>query len=233
MKKISCLAFGPHPDDVELFCGGTLLKLKKECHTTAIVDLTRGELSTNGDIQTRQKESEEAMRILNLDTRINLELPDGNIIDNRDNQIKIIEIVRLLRPKICLIPFKEDRHPDHEDASQLLSRAVFMAGLRKIETGQEAYRPDTLLYYMLHRSFTPSFVVDISDEMEDKLTAIRAYRSQFSSEGLTETYINNPRFLESIKTKAAYLGQLIGVRYGEGYYYKGVFKINNIIDFFA
>jgi bacillithiol biosynthesis deacetylase BshB1 len=235
LKNIDCLAFGPHPDDIELFCGGILIKLKKEGYSTAVVDLTRGELSTNGDVDTRLKEAEKAKEILGLDIRLNLGMKDGSLENSQNNRKKIIKTVRSLRPKICLIPYWEDRHPDHEFASRLLKQALFDTGLKKIDTGQEAFRPKSVIYYILHKRIEPTFVIDISDHMEQKLDSIKVYVSQFSSaaEKGSPTYINNPEFLKSIITRAEFLGQQIGVSYAEGFYYPGVMKIDNLITYFS
>ena len=235
MKQTDCLAFGPHPDDIELFCGGLLVKIKKQGYTTGVVDLTRGELSTNGSVETRQAEADEASRILGLDLRQNLGLADGYLESTPTNRRSVIEVIRSLRPQICLIPYWEDRHPDHQAAARLLERAIFDAGLIKIKTGEEAYRPEIILYYMLHQFFTPSFIVDISEEMEYKMAAIRAYVSQFSecSKEAQSTYINNVNFLDTIQTRAEFFGQQIRSKFGEGFYYKGMLKINNILQFFS
>jgi bacillithiol biosynthesis deacetylase BshB1 len=235
LKQIDCLAFGPHPDDVELFCGGVLIKLKGAGYTTAVADLTAGELSSNGDVETRLAEAEAAKRILNLDIRLNLGLSDGELFNTWDNRLRIVDTIRDLKPRICLVPFWQDRHPDHESASILLKRAIFDAGLKKIETKLEAYRPTTVLYYFLHQYSDPTFIVDISDQMDQKLKAINVYVSQFSAkaEGTTETYINKPDFKKTIVNRAEFFGQQIGVTYGEGFYYPQMLKIDNIIDFFT
>jgi len=235
LSKIDCLAFAPHPDDVELFCGGTLLKMKKQGYRTGIVDLTRGELSTNGTVQSRQQEAEQAGRILQLDFRKNLGLPDGNLSDSEKNRKKIIRVIRALRPIICLLPYWEDRHPDHRDASLLVQKAVFAAGLKKIETGQKAYRPKNVFYYMLHYSFNPSFVVDISTEMDQKRMAIECYASQFRRKEKKgdETYINREDFLTSLETRAAYWGQQAGTGQSEAFFYRGVIKIDNLLALFS
>jgi len=233
--SIDCLAFGPHPDDVELFCGGVLIKLKKQGYSTAIVDLSRGELSTNGDVETRLIEAGNAKDILNLDIRLNLGMKDGALESSRENRQEVIKTVRSLRPKICLVPYWVDRHPDHEFASELIKRAIFDSGLKKNDTGQEAYRPKTTIYYLLHNFIIPTFAVDISNEMDQKLEAIKAYVSQFSSiakDGIT-THINKPEFLSSIITRSEFLGQQIGVKYAEGFYYPGLMKVDNILKFFS
>ena len=235
MNNIDCLAFGPHPDDVELFCGGVLIKLKKQGYSTAIVDLTKGELSTNGDVDTRLDEAGKSKDILNLDIRLNLGLKDGALDISRENRQEVIKTIRSLRPKICLVPYWEDRHPDHEFASVLIKRAIFDAGLKKIDTGQEVYKPKIIIYYLLHNFIIPTFAVDISNEMDQKLEAIKAYVSQFSSiakDGIS-THINRPEFLSSIITRSEFLGQQIGVKYAEGFYYPGLMKIDNILNFFS
>jgi LmbE family N-acetylglucosaminyl deacetylase len=133
------------------------------------------------------------------------------------------------------VPYWEDRHPDHEFASVLIKRAIFDAGLKKIDTGQEVYKPKIIIYYLLHKFIIPTFAVDISNEMDQKLEAIKAYVSQFSSiakDGIS-THINRPEFLSSIITRSEFLGQQIGVKYAEGFYYPGLMKIDNILNFFS
>jgi bacillithiol biosynthesis deacetylase BshB1 len=235
LSHIDCLAFGPHPDDIELFCSGVLLKLKEQGFATAVVDLSGGELSSNGDVNTRLAESEQAKKILNLDIRLNLGLPDGSLVSSWENRREIIKTIRSFKPKICLIPYWQDRHPDHETSSLLLKRSLFDAGLRMIDTGQESFRPKTTLFYMLHNYFDPTFVVDISEQMDQKLESIKAYGSQFSSDTneSTPTYINKPDFLQSVITRAEFLGQKIGVKFAEGFYYREMIKIDNIINFFS
>jgi bacillithiol biosynthesis deacetylase BshB1 len=226
---VTCLAFGAHPDDVELFCAGILIKLKNLSLKTAIADLTRAELSTNGDLKTRKQESEEAAKILNVDHRYNLEFPDGQIDNTFENRLKIISLIRKLKPRFCVIPYWQDRHPDHVATSHIVREALFYAGLSKIETGQEAFRPELLLYYMLHTTFKPTFILDISNEFEIKKRAINAYRSQFihKANRSRESFINKPEFLDMIETRAKYFGYQANCRYGEPYYYERILKISN------
>jgi bacillithiol biosynthesis deacetylase BshB1 len=232
---IDCLAFSPHPDDAELFCSGLLLKFKSAGKRTAVVDLTLGELSTNGNPELRAREADTASEILELDHRRNLNLEDGNLLNTTDNRYKIIEVLRDLRPKICLLPYWIDRHPDHEASARMVNDALFYSGLQKIETGTEPHRPEQALHYMMHTPFIPGFVVDISEVFEKKMEAIRAYKSQFLQQAGTthKTYINEGEFLESIELRARYYGQQIGCRYGEPYLTKEVLKVNNILQFFA
>ena len=232
---IDCLAFSPHPDDAELFCGGFLLKTKAAGKRTAVVDLTRGALSTNGDVKLRAREAKKASGILELNARRNLDLDDGNITNTVEARFKIISIIREFRPSVCLVPYWQDRHPDHESSSMLVRQALFYSGLPKIETGTNAHRPDKILFYMLHMPFQPSLVVDISGVFEQKMKAIRSYKSQFyqRTEGTSSTYINQGDFLESIEIRARYFGQLAGCRYGEPFYIRELLKVDNILQFFA
>lgn len=235
MGKVDCLSFGAHPDDVELFCSGLLLKLKAQGYKTGAIDLTQGELSTNGDVVSRQKETKKATAILQLDYRYNAGIEDGNIENSSKNRMDIIRIIRNIRPYLCLIPYWEDRHPDHRAASLILRDSIFYSGLKKIITDQKEYRPNTILYYMLHKTFIPTFIVDITEEMKTKMTAIRAYKSQFelSSDSDETTFINRPDFLESITTRDQFYGQKIGCKYGEPYFFDGSLKIDNIMQIFT
>ncbi len=232
---IDCIAFSPHPDDAELFCSGFLLKYNIAGKRTAIVDLTRGELSTNGNPEIRSREAEQAGKILGLTDRRNLNLGDGNLMNTLENRRKIISVIRDLKPVVCLIPYWIDRHPDHEAASRVIRDALFYAGLQKIDTGQEAFRPDINLFYMLHTSFEPSFVVDISEVFDQKMQAINSFESQFSArlKGAKQTFINKEEFLESIEIRARFYGQRVGCRYGEPYYSQELLKLDNILQFFA
>ncbi len=235
MNKIKCMAFGSHPDDVELFCSGLLIKLKKQGFTTGVVDLTRGELSSNGTVESRVAESDQACRILELDIRKNLGLRDGNIENNLDNRLEVIKIIREFQPEIVLLPYWYDRHPDHVSASKLISDSCFYSGLKKIETSHEIFRPNAILYYMLHSSFNPSFVVDITNEMDTKINAIKAYKTQFKNVNMNgvNTYINRPEFLESLKNRAGFYGNEIKTKFGEPYFCKSMLKINNIVEVFT
>ncbi len=234
MTFLDILAISPHPDDAELFCGGLLARAKREGYSTGILDLSAGELSTLGDAEQRKQESQQASAVLKLDWRGNLGLPEGNLVNTTEHRMGVIKIIRKWRPKMCLLPYHQDRHPDHEAAALLAKVAIYQAGLKKIIDGQEFYRPKIVLSYMLHRIFTPSFVVDISADMETKMAAIHAYRSQFfKTEQKEITYINRPEFLESIITRARFYGQQVNSEYGEPYYFDGALKIDNVMDFFT
>ncbi len=223
---LDMLAFSPHPDDAELYCAGTLLLRRREGHRVGITDLTRGELSTRGTAESRAAETAEATRILGLDHRGNLGMPDGDVANTPENRLAIVREIRRWRPRTVLLPWHIDRHPDHEHASVLVREALFASGLRRVEsfddsgTRQEEYRPARAYYYMLSEDFTPGFIVDISDVFDTKLAAIHAYRTQFhtgtSADG-PQTYISTPEFLESLIGRSMRLGFHVGGKYGEGF----------------
>lgn len=233
--QIDVLAFGAHPDDIELACSGLLLKLKSQGNKIGVIDLTRGELGTRGTAEIRAKEASSAAKILDLDVRENAGLNDGNIRIDKQGRMVIIKYIRKYHPKIILCPYWDDRHPDHMNASKLVSDSFFYSGLSRIKTELNAYRPESLIYYFQHEVAKPSFIVDISNEFETKLKAIRAYSSQFYEENSTEpeTFISRPEFLESVMNKAKYFGFQIGVEYGEPFLVKSAIKINNIMEIFT
>lgn len=233
--QLDVLAFAAHPDDVELFCGGTIARFCRQGKKCGIVDLTLGELSTRGTVATRKKEADKAAGVLGLSARENLEIPDGRIGLNEPNRLKVIEVLRRYRPQLILVPYHEDRHPDHRDASQLVSRAAFYSGLVRIETEFEAFRPDQIIYYYHHKVDKPTLVYDISDSFNTKLQAVECYRSQFFDPASQEpaTFISSKLFLESIEARARYFGFQIGVKYGEPFFADLPIKIHNFKHFFA
>lgn len=219
--KLDIIAFGAHPDDVELSCSGTILhhiSLKKK---VGIIDLTRGELGTRGTPELRKKEAEKAAKILGVSVRENMNFRDGFFMNDQKHQIEIIKIIRKYRPEIVLINAPADRHPDHGRGSQLVADACYYAGLRKISTGknQKAWRPKAVYHYIQERYHKPDFVIDITSHMEKKLEAISAFASQFYSPASKEpeTPLSSPFFLESIKARNSEYGKLVNVRYGEGF----------------
>ena len=232
--KLDILAFGAHPDDVELSCAGTLLVEKKNGKKVGVVDLTQGELGTRGTAEIRRKEAAAAAAILQLDVRENLKLPDGFFKNDEVNQRRIIQAIRKFQPEIVLCNAPEDRHPDHGRSAQLMEDAVFLSGLRKIETIQDGkiqdvWRPSYVFNYIQDNYMHPNFLIDISDVMEQKLASIRAYGTQFDSPNLNEpqTYISTPDFLESIIYRAKMYGKMIGVKYAEGYISRKIIGFNN------
>ncbi len=233
-SKIDVLAFSPHPDDAEMGCGGLLLKLKDKGYSTGIVDLSRAELSTNGDPETRRKETAKASKILGLDVRENLGLEDGNIKNDFDSRLKVINAVRKYMPRLTLIPFKFDRHPDHENAYKLLKDAIFISGLKKFKTEFGHHRPYVIMSYMLHYEFRPSFIVDISRYYKKKLEAVAAYKSQFytgTGRKMT-TYIASKYFFDVINSRHKCLGLKVRSEYGEPYHIEFDIKVEDPLELF-
>lgn len=236
--SLDALAFGAHPDDVELTCGGTLCKLSSIGYSTGVVSLSRGELGTRGNRSLREQEFEAAATLLNTASHLLLDLPDGNISNSEEQRVAVIEVIRRFKPGIVFAPYWEDRHPDHARASELVRDASFLAGLTRIETGQEAHRPYKVIYYASRYEFTPSFIVDVSPFHEQKLSAIRAYGSQFHNpsakgEAMDETNISRPEFLEAIVTRARQYGSYIGVEYGEPFLVREPMRLADPVAFFG
>jgi bacillithiol biosynthesis deacetylase BshB1 len=227
------VAFAAHQDDLELACGGTLIKMVEKGYTVGIVDLTKGEMGTRGTAEQRVTEAQQAAKIMGIEHRENLGLPDACIEVTRKNQLEIVKVIRRLRPRIVLLPYWEDRHPDHAKAGSLVYEGAFFAGLGKLDTDQERYRPNRYIYYMCHYSFTPSFVVDITDHIEKKWKAIQAYRSQFfNPEGFQsavepETILSGEDFSHRIMTRYRYYGSLIGSDYGEPFLMRETVEIDD------
>jgi len=223
--KLDVLVFASHPDDAELTMGGTIAKFTHNNLKVGIIDLTRGELSTRGNIQTRQKEAKKAAAILKIVVRENLHIPDGGIIRNKANLVKLVKIIRQYEPKFVFAPYFNDRHPDHIDTSTLVKEAVFSSGLIKIITRhknirQIACRPKKIFYYMQTYTFDPTFIVDISGYHEIKMEAIKAYSTQFddSKNKEPQTFISRPEFINYIESRALFYGFQIGKQYGEPFY---------------
>lgn len=214
--EVDVLAFGPHPDDVEFGCGGLLKKVSKLGHSTAVVDMSLAELSTNGTVELRLKEAENARKILGVKYRENLKLPNNFFSNSKEVQDKLIRTIRKYRPKLVLLPYYFDRHPDHENGSNLIRNALFTSGLVKYETQQNKHRPTHVLFYMLWNEFKPSLIVDITQEWSEKLKAILAYKSQFNPKiGRAKTIDNEKRTLKFIEARARVYGFSINKDYGE------------------
>jgi len=232
---VDLLAFGPHPDDVEICCAGTLLKVQAAGARVGIVDLTAGELGTRGSREIRAAECAEATRRLGLDHRSCLDLGDGRLRESADNERAVVRALRELRPALVLAPWGVDDHPDHEHAARIVRNACFLSGMAKYDTEQEAHRPRTILFYPGRREFTPSFVVDVGAFWEARLHAARAYRSQFHDPDSREpeTAISSPDFWHFIEARAMYYGQLIGARHGEAFWYEGALEVGDPLSHFA
>jgi bacillithiol biosynthesis deacetylase BshB1 len=232
--RLDLLAFGAHPDDIELFAGGTLAKMAALGYAAGVVDMSRGELGSRGTPAIRAKEAKKAARILGLKVRENLGLPDGDIRVTAAARMKVIRVLRKYRPSLVLVHHWEDKHPDHVNTSRLVTEAAHHAGLAKIKTGQERFRPVAVLYFKLPAGTFPSLVVDISDYAEQRLAAIQAYGSQLFNPSSQEpaTYLSQPDFLARVAAVHTYFGALIGRAMGEGFFVKGTLEVPDLVDFF-
>jgi len=222
--KLDILAIGAHPDDVELGCGATLAKEISLGKKVGILDLTRGELGTRGSAEIRDEESKIAAEILGVEIRENLAFADGFFVNDKEHQLKIIEIIRKYKPTIVLCNAVDDRHIDHPKGSKLVSDACFLSGLVKIETKvdrvtQEKWRPKQVYHYIQWKNLEPDFVVDVTGFIEKKVEAVLAYKTQFYNPNSKElsSPISSKNFLDSIHYRAQDLGRLIGTDYAEGF----------------
>lgn len=239
--NVDILAFGVHPDDVELGCAGTILAAIAEGKKVGIIDLTQGELGTRGTAETRKIEAANAADVLGVTVRENLKMADGFFANDEAHQRKIIEVIRKYKPQIILCNAPEDRHPDHGRSSKLVSDAAFLSGLRKIETRdsdgnlQEQYRPAYVFHYIQDRFIQPDFAIDITAFHDKKLASILCYTTQFHNDSLSEpqTYISSPQFLETVKARAMMLGKRIGVMYAEGFISEKLLGVKNLDSFIA
>ncbi|MBO9153919.1 bacillithiol biosynthesis deacetylase BshB1 [Chitinophaga sp. GCM10012297] len=237
--KLDILAIAAHPDDVELSCAGTLMVHAKQGLKTGIIDLTRGELGTRGTPEGRILEAQEACKVMGVDVRENLGLADGFFQNTREDQLKVVAAIRKFRPEIVLANAVDDRHPDHGRAAQLIRDSAFLAGLRKIETfdgngqPQQAWRPKQVYHFIQDRYSQPDFVVDISGVIEQKLAAIKCFKTQFLAEKDHEpqTYISSPEFFDSVVYRAKMLGKMVGVAYAEGYTSAKMLGVKSLMDF--
>jgi hypothetical protein len=235
--KLDILAFGAHPDDVELGCSGTIAKEISLGKKVGIIDLTRGELGTRGSVAIRNAESKKATQILGVAVRENLDMRDGFFINDEAHQLKIIEMIRKYQPEIVLCNAIQDRHIDHGKGSKLVSDACFLSGLRKIETtlngeSQQAWRPKVVYHYIQWENIQPDFVVDISGFIDVKMESILAYSSQFYDPNSKEpeSPISSKNFLDSVKYRAQDLGRIIGVAHGEGFTVERYLAVNSLSD---
>ena len=236
--KLDILAFGAHPDDVELGCAGTLAKEISLGKTVGIIDLTQGELGTRGSAELRRQEAQEAARLLEGKVRENLCFADGFFVNDKEHQIEVIKKIRKYRPEIVICNPFDDRHIDHGKGGKLVSDACFLSGLRRIETTdedgspQQAWRPKVVYHYIQWKDLRPDFVVDITGFLGKKLEAVLAYRSQFLDEDTKEpqTLINSQNFRDSITYRAQDLGRLINKEYAEGFNVERYIAVKNLSD---
>jgi len=236
--KLDILAFGAHPDDVELAASGTILKQIEFGKKVGVVDLTLGELGTRGSASIRLIEAKNAAQILKLEVRENLQLPDGFFEINEESLLKVVHQIRKYKPEIVLCNATSDRHPDHGRGGDLVSRACFLSGLVKVGTQkengelQEPWRPKVVYRYVQDNWITPDFVVDITNHYELKMKSILAYKTQFfnAQETGPVTPISSPDFLEYIQGRASNFGRIIKVRYGEGFTVERSIGVHDLFD---
>ena len=236
-NKLHILAIAAHPDDIELGCGGTLIKHVKAGQAVGIVDLTEGEMGTRGSVEQRYKEAANAARVMGITVRENAQMADGFFKNDEAHQRKLITYIRHYQPEIVIANALEDRHPDHGRGGRLIADACFLAGLRKIETErdgkpQEPWRPKRVYHMIQDRPLTPMFIIDISDDFEQKMEAIRCYTSQFYNANSTEpqTYISTGQFLDDIAYRDALNGRRIGTRHGEGFISENMPGLSSLDD---
>jgi len=236
--NLEALAFGAHADDVELGCGGTLIKLAALGHKTGVIVLTQGEMASRGSVETRAQEFTKSAEIMGLAAHQMLDIPDGRVEVTWENKLKIIKALRSYKPGIVFAPYWVDPHPDHEQTSHLVRAAAYLAGLKKLETEQPPFRPNKVIFYPTRHEFPPSFIVDISNSHEQKMKAVMAYRSQFGAQDAAAsenegTLIGRPEFLGSIETRDKRSGAQIGVKYGEPFFVREAIQVQDPVEFFG
>lgn len=218
IEKVDILAFGAHPDDVEIGAGGFLAKEAALGYKIGIVDLTRGEMGTRGTPEVRAEEANKAAAILGASWRVNLELPDGMVTADQDSVMKAARLIRAARPSILVAPYWDDRHPDHVNASKIVAEAHFKAGLKKLEPELNAFRPNIIMYYFLNRMDTYSFIIDVSEHYTKKQEAVGAHYSQFGNAGLKPLAVLGIKVpLQFIESRDRLWGAQIGTGHGEAF----------------
>jgi len=233
--KLDILAFGAHPDDVELGCGATIAKEISLGKKVGVVDLTRGELGTRGSAGLRDQEASNAAKILGVSVRENLRFADGFFVNDKEHQLEIIKMIRKYQPEIVLCNAIDDRHIDHSKGSKLVSDACFLSGLKKIETAiegeqQDQWRPNQVYHYIQWKNIEPDFVVDVTGFVDKKIASVLAYSSQFYDPNSKEpeTPITSKNFIDSINYRAKDLGRLIGVECAEGFTTERYVAVENL-----
>lgn len=235
--KLDILAFGAHPDDVELGCGGTLAKHIALGKKVGIVDLTRGELGTRGTVAIREEEAKASAGILGVAIRENLDLKDGLFVNDESHQMALVKVIRKYQPELVLANAIHDRHPDHAKGAELAFHSCFLSGLPKIETVQDgkpqpAWRPKVIYHYIQSQWINPDVIIDVSDHWEKKMLAVKSFKSQFHDPNSKEpeTYISSQGFMKMVEARGVELGHAIGVHYGEGFTTRRTIGVNSLWD---
>jgi len=232
-QQVDLLAIAAHRDDVELTCGGTLAKAVRAGHRVGILDLTQGESGTRGDAATRAAEAERAAKALGVHVRLNAGLPDAHLENNEASRLKVVGLIRQTRPRVVILPFPVGRHPDHRIAAELGRDACYLAGLAKYGSGEEPHRPFKLLYALAYREdpVKPTFVVDVSDTFEAKMSAIRCYASQFEgAKAAGEIFPTGQDLYELIRVQSAHYGSLIRKPYGEPFFCHETLEVQDVLQ---
>ena len=229
--ELDVLAVFSHPDDAELSVSGTLLKLKSLGYTTGVLDMTRGEMGTRGTVELRAEEAREAARILKLDLRLNLEQPDGHVWPTEDARIAVVRVIRLHKPKVLLTTHWDDPHPDHANTCRIVREAARLATMARYDEGrgENITRMPSIMHSLFSRHVVPSFIVDVSDFVDQKMASIKAHVTQFYRPESDEpvTRISDPGFLDQIEYRMRYFGSLIGVAAGEPFYVREALNVDD------
>jgi bacillithiol biosynthesis deacetylase BshB1 len=228
-RPLDILAIAAHPDDVEQTCGGTLIRMAEQGYRTGVLDLTAGDMGSRGTPEIRLKEAEAAACEMRLSWRGNLRLPDARLENTITVRMTLAMEIRNLRPRVVILPYWEARHPDHYRTSEIGFEACFLAGLKKLDEESEPHRPHKILYSSLYANVTPSFVVDISDHFERRMTALSRYESQYGqSPEAAELFPDQQEIRERLGSIARFYGNLIGVKYGEPFVVKEMLRVDDI-----
>lgn len=235
---VDILAFGAHPDDVDLGCAGTLLRARAQGYRTAIVDMTRGEMASRGTAEERDEESARAGELLGLTARRNLNLGDGRLMDTQDNRERVAAEIRRFKPSLILAPYPGDRHPDHDAAGKLVQAAMFYARMKNrplvdtdTDKALDAHSPDLMLIYLMHELERPTLIVDISDYQAQKMDIVRAYRSQFLAPPPPDyNFIGTSDYIHAIESRGGHFGAMIQAKYGEPFLARSPLKIGDLVS---
>jgi bacillithiol biosynthesis deacetylase BshB1 len=228
-RPLDVLAIAAHPDDVEQTCGGTLIRMAALGYRTGVLDLTAGDMGTRGTSEIRLEEAEGAAGRMNLAWRGNMRLPDARLENTISVRMSLAGELRILKPRVVILPYWEGRHPDHYRASEIGYESCFLAGLRKLDDATEPHRPSKILYSSSYANVTPSFVVDVTNQFEQRMSALFSYKSQYG-EVSTDAHLfpNQQEIRERLAAVSRFYGNLIGVKYGEPFVIKEMMRVDDI-----
>ncbi len=232
MENVDVLAIAAHPDDVELTCAGTLIKMVDKGYSVGILDLTEGEMGTRGTPETRAREAEAAAAVIGARFRKRLNLGDSRLTSSIENRLAVAEAIRAARPKTVILPYWEGRHPDHYTAATLGYEACYAAGLKQLPVTGDPHRPRKILYASIYWEVKPSFLVDITPHFQRKLEAINCFASQFSGDlrEITELFPAWGRLIDRIATQCKHFGHLMGVDYAEPFVVREAMAVDDIVN---